>query len=140
MTNPNNCETCDHKKNPDGGHCYMFRDAPTEVCYVHTMRDAHNIDIDALKCTILTFKEQKELKPCPFCGHQLDVEDGDTLYPSGLYWRVTDDITHYIRLKERQEGDQPCWKIVCNTSAGGCDVEMHADTEEELIEKWNRRV
>lgn len=34
--NPNNCETCRHKQNPDGGHCYMFRDAPNERCMQHT--------------------------------------------------------------------------------------------------------
>lgn len=37
-TNPNNCLTCDHKQNPEDGHCYMFRDAPTEVCMQHTGR------------------------------------------------------------------------------------------------------
>ena len=35
-SNPNNCETCDHKKRPDGGWCYMFRTEPTEVCRQHT--------------------------------------------------------------------------------------------------------
>lgn len=34
--NPNNCATCDHKRNPDGGHCYMFRDEPSERCFKHT--------------------------------------------------------------------------------------------------------
>lgn len=38
--NPNNCDTCDHKRDPDGGHCYMFREAPTEVCMQHTGRAA----------------------------------------------------------------------------------------------------
>lgn len=36
--NPNNCSTCQHKKNPDGGWCYMFRDEPTSVCHQHTGR------------------------------------------------------------------------------------------------------
>jgi hypothetical protein len=36
--NPNNCATCDHKLNPDGGHCYMFRDEPSDVCMQHTAR------------------------------------------------------------------------------------------------------
>lgn len=36
--NPNNCSTCDHIKNPDGGHCYMFADEPTEICMQHTGR------------------------------------------------------------------------------------------------------
>lgn len=42
-TNPNNCTTCDYKDIKsagqaagDSGHCYMFRDAPTNVCGVHT--------------------------------------------------------------------------------------------------------
>lgn len=34
--NLNNCATCDHKRNPDGGHCYMFRLAPTTACVQHT--------------------------------------------------------------------------------------------------------
>lgn len=38
MSNPNNCETCKHKQTPQGGFCYMFADAPTEVCYQHTHR------------------------------------------------------------------------------------------------------
>lgn len=38
MSNPNNCEMCDHKKRPDGGHCYMFRMSPTEPCMQHTIR------------------------------------------------------------------------------------------------------
>lgn len=42
MANPNNCTTCEYKtlKAPDqtGGHCYMFRDEPTEVCAQHTLR------------------------------------------------------------------------------------------------------
>ena len=36
--NPNNCAACGHKARPDGGWCYMFRDAPTVVCLKHTAR------------------------------------------------------------------------------------------------------
>ena len=36
--NTNNCATCDHKKRPDGGWCYMFRDEPQEVCMKHSER------------------------------------------------------------------------------------------------------
>ncbi len=35
-SNPNNCASCSHKQNPDGGHCYMFRFEPTEMCAQHT--------------------------------------------------------------------------------------------------------
>lgn len=38
MSNPNNCSTCDWKAHDDKGHCYMFFDAPTEVCMQHTGR------------------------------------------------------------------------------------------------------
>lgn len=36
----NNCATCDHKKRPDGGYCYMFRKEPEGVCMQHTERKA----------------------------------------------------------------------------------------------------
>lgn len=42
MGNPHNCATCDYKKlnaNREKGHCYMFRDAPSDVCMIHTLRD-----------------------------------------------------------------------------------------------------
>lgn len=32
----NNCSTCNHKKHPDGGHCYMFRTEPQWQCQQHT--------------------------------------------------------------------------------------------------------
>lgn len=38
MINPNNCACCDHKRHPDGGWCYMFRDEPRAVCLAHTAR------------------------------------------------------------------------------------------------------
>lgn len=41
MANPNNCQTCEYSQlngNREKGHCYMFRDEPTEVCMQHTGR------------------------------------------------------------------------------------------------------
>jgi hypothetical protein len=38
VSNPNNCGTCKHKQNPDGGWCYMFRNEPDDVCMQHTYR------------------------------------------------------------------------------------------------------
>jgi hypothetical protein len=38
MSNPNNCNACDHKNKPDGGHCYMFKLEPTKPCAHHTIR------------------------------------------------------------------------------------------------------
>lgn len=56
MSNPNNCETCDHKKHPDGGHCYMFRLEPKNPCSQHTHISGETI----LKFIDLIF--QKEVK------------------------------------------------------------------------------
>ena len=39
MSNPNNCATCDHKRNPQSGWCYAFRDEPNDVCMQHTGRN-----------------------------------------------------------------------------------------------------
>lgn len=36
--NPNNCDTCENRQPSDGGWCYMFRDAPVEVCRYHSER------------------------------------------------------------------------------------------------------
>lgn len=33
---PSNCTTCEHKQNPGGGHCYLFRFAPEVKCVYHT--------------------------------------------------------------------------------------------------------
>ena len=41
----NNCSTCDHKRHPDGGHCYMFREEPRGVCMQHTMRKVTAADL-----------------------------------------------------------------------------------------------
>jgi hypothetical protein len=41
MSNPNNCATCDYTKlnaNREG-HCYMFKDAPSDICMIHTLKD-----------------------------------------------------------------------------------------------------
>ena len=32
----NHCESCRHKQNTDGGHCYMFRHEPQDYCAQHT--------------------------------------------------------------------------------------------------------
>jgi hypothetical protein len=80
-----------------------------------------------------------ENKPCPFCGHKVDLEEPDTVHPSGLYYRVSDGIKHYVRFSDRKEGDSPCWVMNCGEIAGGCGVEIHGDSKEEVLGKWDRR-
>lgn len=65
-----------------------------------------------------------ELKPCPFCGHPVDMDDPDTLYPYPTGFRREE---HW------------CYTIQCVETAGGCGAEISADSEQECIDKWNRR-
>lgn len=39
----------------------------------------------------------------------VDLDNGDTLYPTGIYWCITDEIKHYVHNKDGQEGDESCW-------------------------------
>jgi hypothetical protein len=82
------------------------------------------------------------LKPCPFCGHKPWKEDLlDVLYPTATFWRYDEEIgcNTYFRFTEAKEGDNQCWKMVCNESHGGCGAEMDGDSEQDVINKWNRR-
>jgi hypothetical protein len=62
MANPNNCAACDHKQHPDGGHCYMFKDEPKEVCMQHTARYSRLLECPR-GCGLKA--------PCPDCGPTL---------------------------------------------------------------------
>lgn len=55
------------------------------------------------------------MKPCPFCGFQVDVDDEDSVYPVNLektLWQAG----HYV-----------------------CGVSILGDTAEEAIINWNTR-
>lgn len=80
-----------------------------------------------------------ELLPCPFCGHAVPDDLTDTLYPSGIYWRPLKGYRQYVSHRDRKPDDRQCWQIVCNTIYGGCSAEMHADSKEEVVSKWNTR-
>ena len=80
------------------------------------------------------------MKPCPFCGHEVDLEDGDTLYPNGTGWREEEDNMRVYCSRREVPKEQWCWGMHCPTTAGGCGVEMSADSREEAIQKWNKRV
>lgn len=80
---------------------------------------------------------QSPLTPCPFCGHPVDDDLSDTLYPSGISFRPPDG--GYVSHSERQEGDVPCWAMHCVEHHGGCGATVHGDTEAETRARWNRR-
>ena len=86
-------------------------------------------------------KEDIHLKPCPFCGKVPDMEDGDTMFPSGTFWRPHREVGRiYVGPKERLETDNACWLIRCPEVSGGCDAEIEGDSMENVVSKWNRRV
>lgn len=88
-----------------------------------------------------------KLTKCPFCGRVNDTNDEDTLYPTGTHWATTEcGIRHYfsralfkgiIHMMPEPEGD--VYQIVCSENYGGCGAEIHGDSVEEVIQKWERR-
>lgn len=82
-----------------------------------------------------------KLLNCPFCGVKPNIEDPDTLYPTGIRWRYTPEgYKQYLRLKDSTQDDSHVWGFHCSEQAGGCGVEIVADTKQEAIDKWNRRI
>lgn len=85
------------------------------------------------------FWDHAALKPCPFCGMQPDLEDGDTMYLNGAAWaELEDGIAHYVN-RNQAPPENWCYSIRCVEHAGGCDAEMSGNSKQEAIEKWNRR-
>lgn len=87
-----------------------------------------------------------KLKPCPFCGMQSHQDWADTLHPSGIGWRedvgIIDGETpfrHYLGPDQRDRWQGACQVINCEVSYGGCGARISGDSEEEVIDKWNRR-
>lgn len=85
-------------------------------------------------------KSISELKPCPFCGEPPFRDDGDTIYPTGTSWAThPEGFRHYFGPSADYEAEGDCWVINCTGGFGGCGAEMHGDSKEEVIEKWNTR-
>lgn len=80
----------------------------------------------------------EELKPCPFCGFDADLDEPDTLYPGGR-WREDDGIRHYLLPNDKREGHGRTWTLHCPVTVGGCGAQISGDTREEAIAAWDRR-
>jgi len=80
------------------------------------------------------------MKPCPFCGHEVDLEDGDTLYPNTAGWEDHPDHGRHYCFYQQVPKEQWCYSMHCPTTAGGCGAEISGDSRQEAIDKWNRRV
>ena len=80
------------------------------------------------------------MKPCPFCGKEVDLTDPDVLYPSGIYWTERNGYKYYHGRDELTDNSHKVMTLECPEGSGGCGISMMADSKEEVFEKWNRRV
>jgi len=79
----------------------------------------------------------EKIKPCPFCGSTQDIDDGDTLYPTGGGWKLIGGtgLKGYRRFSEVPK-EQWCWGMHCCN----CTAEVQGDSKQEAIDNWNKRV
>jgi hypothetical protein len=75
------------------------------------------------------------MKPCPFCGKEPDLDDLDTLHPSGIYWTDSEHGILYRSHQDRGLHDHECYEINCIP----CSLTLEGDSKEEVIEKWETR-
>lgn len=80
----------------------------------------------------------EELKPCPFCGKEPDISDGDSLYPTGTGWKDEGEYRSYHKGSEVPK-EQWCYAAGCSELSGGCSAEVFGDSRQEAIDKWNTR-
>jgi len=86
-----------------------------------------------------------DIKPCPFCGMAVDINDYDTLYPSGIHWYDDPDIGRvYISRNQLKRAKglyhvHDCWVLNCVATAGGCGASITGDSAGEAIHKWQQR-
>jgi hypothetical protein len=80
--------------------------------------------------TIQPNEAPSAVAPCPFCGK--DIED-DNIYTSGIGWLEEDGIRTYHVCRGVPK-EQWCWVLHCT-----CGAEMHGDSKEETLDKWNKR-
>lgn len=95
-----------------------------------------------------------ELLDCPFCGMEADIEDGDVIHRATTWWIDSHTGTDaprrsYYGLRQIMDmkiaGTMPdssgqCWEIHCVPYYGGCGASIVADTYDDVISKWNKRV
>lgn len=62
----------------------------------------------------------EELKSCPFCKFQPDIDDPDCIYPINR--------------------EKTLWSLNCYETGGGCATQVLGSNREEVIEKWNKRI
>ena len=81
-----------------------------------------------------------EMIICPFCGNVPDLTDEDTLYPMGVIWYFNDELQCriYDKFSMRYKYKSYGWCYILNCHNCGCSIS--ADSKEECIDAWNRRI
>lgn len=81
-----------------------------------------------------------QLEDCPFCAKSLDIEDSDTLHPSGSRWiQEPDGFRHYISYDDPRESDGRVWVVNCVLHYSGCGASISGDSKAEAVKRWNTR-
>ena len=81
------------------------------------------------------------LLKCPFCGKVPEEDDEDVCYPNGIGWYDHPTVGGIAYCdKKHVPPEQWCYSVNCVVHHGGCGAEMHGDSKQEAMEKWNRRV
>lgn len=95
------------------------------------------------------FIEQKlvNIPPCPFCGLPIlleDLDDHDTIHSTMYGWIINANGDKELVSRRESKSEDPsyksCVQMNCLEHRGGCGLTITADSKEEVIEKWCRRV
>ena len=65
---------------------------------------------------------EKPLKPCPFCGSDVDFNYNIELLPDGVLCRNCRSLTRFMRIKPLQKG------------------EVMGDVMKRIADRWNQRI
>ena len=80
------------------------------------------------------------LLPCPFCGKDVDSNKQYTLHPNGIGWMFDEELeVRTYHKKNEVPTEQWCWIVNCPACDGGCGAEIHGDSMEEAVARWNIR-
>ena len=80
------------------------------------------------------------MKPCPFCGMEINPSDPDLVYPTGTGWKNESGGYRSYHQAYDVPKENWCYQVVCQTHYGGCGATMSGDSKQEAIDNWNKRV
>lgn len=87
----------------------------------------------------MTDLSDRELLPCPFCGHNPDPNNlVDSLHPRNQYAHWSPE--GYFYFNRKPEGSvYEVWEFSCLENEGGCGTTITGNSKVHVVEKWNTR-